>query len=637
MDAAHQPATDLADHLAALRRGWRLVLALSGLGVLLAVAVTVLLPRTYQATTAVLVLPIDSQDANAVGGRTDANINLDTEAQLVRSTAVAERAAGLLHSHAAPNALAASATVAVPPNSTVLQITYAAGDPGAARAGSHAFAAAYLTNRQDAADTANSATLRQLNGQIGAVTKRLESTTAAIGELPTGSSQRAFLDTQRRSLANQLNDLTNRRTEAANDNASAGRIISDALLPTAPTNPSVPVNLGAGGLLGLLAGLVAALGWARLGRRVRYADDLPRYVGVPVLAELPRPPEAILAAGTDGGRIVSRLRNELAAGAADNAVIVVTGTAGGPAATVVAANLAAAFARSGADTVLVLAAGPARRHPISGPALARVPARPGWAEALTSGQQESGRLEPGRQEPGRPESDWPEPGWSEAGRSEAARSEAGGSESGGSESGRPESGRPGSGRPGSGRLGESLHVAAGVSGLRVLPGTGGPVPAEPARAVLAALRERAARVIVAAPDTTGGADAQTLASLADAAILAVEVGATTRAQVRDAMDQLAGVDTPLLGAVALPAYPETPARVDPINVDRVNVVNVDAVNVDDIDDVDSINVDKIDDVDAVNVESADVVADAQPDPDAGADGARAGHAEAEAAASGSRP
>lgn len=502
MDSAEQ---DLTDHLTAVRRRWWLVLALTAAGVLVAAAVTTLLPRTYQATTSVLVLPTTSQDANAVDGRTNTDINMDTEAQLVQSTAVAGRAGRLLHESASPHVLSQAVTVAVPPNSTVLQISYAAARPAAARAGSHAFAIAYLANRRDAARSADDDATRQLDSQIAAVTKRLQQTTSAIGSLPFNSSQRAFEETQRQSLSHQLNDLTNRRNAASTDAASAGRIISDAALPTAAASPLVPVNLGAGVLVGLIAGLVVAVAWARFGRRIRYPDDLPRHTGVPVLAELPAAPTGMLAAGSDGGRAFSRLRNELRA---DAELIVVTGT-GGAAALDVALNLAAAFGRAGTETIALLATGTARDTGV--PALSTGDSGDPL-DASRPGSGAAGRAPELR------------PGWAEVVAGDV-------------------------------ELDAALHVLAGEPHLRVVPEGAAQASPESARPLLGDLRGRAGRVVIAAPDTTAGPDAQTLASACDAAILAVELGVTTRAEVTDAAEQLRRVGIPLLGAVLLPRYP----------------------------------------------------------------------------------
>src|SRR3954471_23662276 len=98
----------------------------------------------------VLVSPAGT-DANASGGRTKGDINLDTEAQLVKSTAVAVGAKQLLRSPAAPDELAKAVTVEVPANTTVLVIAYTGDSPQAAQASAHAFAEAYLRNREASA------------------------------------------------------------------------------------------------------------------------------------------------------------------------------------------------------------------------------------------------------------------------------------------------------------------------------------------------------------------------------------------------------------------------------------------------------------------------------------------------------
>jgi hypothetical protein len=81
---------------------------------------------------------------------------------------------------------------------------------------------------------------------------------------------------------------------------------------------------------------------------------------------------------------------------------------------------------------------------------------------------------------------------------------------------------------------------------------GGLLQAQGLRDALDLLRGRTDWVVVEAPSTATGADAQSLASLADAAILAVELRRTRRPEVTDAAEQLRRVGTPLLGAVVLP-------------------------------------------------------------------------------------
>jgi hypothetical protein len=70
--------------------------------------------------------------------------------------------------------------------------------------------------------------------------------------------------------------------------------------------------------------------------------------------------------------------------------------------------------------------------------------------------------------------------------------------------------------------------------------------------MLDVLRQQAEYVVIEAPSTASSADAQSLASLADAAILAVELRRSRRPALLDAAEQLQRVGTPLLGAVVLP-------------------------------------------------------------------------------------
>ena len=72
------------------------------------------------------------------------------------------------------------------------------------------------------------------------------------------------------------------------------------------------------------------------------------------------------------------------------------------------------------------------------------------------------------------------------------------------------------------------------------------------RDTLEALRRQSQYVVIEAPSTTSSADAQSLASLADAAILAVELRRSQRPALVDATEQLQRVGTRLLGAVVLP-------------------------------------------------------------------------------------
>jgi Mrp family chromosome partitioning ATPase len=499
VDATRPVSSTISDYLGMLRRHWWIILTVAVLGVAGAAALTVREPRVYESSTSVLVHAAGGADANVVGGRTRGDINLDTEAQLVRSTAVAVEAAKLLRVDTAPDALARRVAVEVPANTSVLLIQYRAGTPRAAQAGSHAFAEAYLRNRESSAKADLAAQTSTLDIKIRQLSTSVAQINARLARTDKDSLERENLQSQRETALTQINTLAGRLNQLVTATVSAGKIISDARLPVQPIKPSVPLNLATGLMVGLLGGLGAAAGRERLDRRVRAAVDMQRRSGVPVLADLParvtpRFDDVFPPYGT-GGRTFNRLRNEILASLGpDDQVVVVTGASRGPGATLVAANLAAALARTGSEVVLVCAHLPDTMiETASATRMLGVGALPGLSDVL------AGRV----------------------------------------------------------AIADALQRAPRNPWLRVIT-TGGTATAagllqsQNLRDTLATLRAQAEYVVVEAPSTAASADAQSLAGLADAAIVVVETRRTVHAEVADAAEQLHRIGTPLLGAVVLP-------------------------------------------------------------------------------------
>ncbi|GIG58470.1 hypothetical protein Lfu02_28420 [Longispora fulva] len=447
MDVSRPATYDLSDYLSALRRSWWVAVLAAALGFAGATAFTMTQHKLYESSASVLVQPTGVTDTNVTGGRTKGDINLDTEAQLVKSTAVATDAGKLMRSAKTAPQLAHRVSVAVPPNTSVLVITYSEHSPRAAQAGAHAFAEAYLANRNESAKA-------DLTGQAGTLDRKIKQVNADLASLPTTLDRaQPEVESRRSNLSNQLNTLTSRLNQLATTTVNGGKIISDADLPHQAIKPSVPLNLGSGALAGLVIGIGIALGRERFDRRVRRGIDLPRRAGVPLLAELAEIDDRY-DPGTESGRAFARLRNEIACG--EHRLIVVTGAAPGSAATLVAANLAGAFAHAGNNVSLL-----------------------------------------------------------------------------------------------------TQHAQDATGQLQV----------ESVRRTLDKLRARADYVIIEAPSTAASADAQSLASLCDAAIMAVEARRCTHAQVLDAADQLRRVDTALLGGVLTPrlrAQATRPAQPEPV-------------------------------------------------------------------------
>ncbi|HEX5741535.1 MAG TPA: Wzz/FepE/Etk N-terminal domain-containing protein, partial [Pilimelia sp.] len=492
---APAPAT-VPDYVGLLRRrGW-LVLLLTCLGILGADLVARTVPRTYQATTSVLVQPA-GQDANIVGGRTKDAINLDTEAQVVRSDAVAVAAAALLRRTVTAEELVSAVGVEVPANTAVLRISVTGPTPQHAQARSRAVAAAYLANREATARAllggqgrALGSRLHQLNAALTRVNQRLAVVTSGAG--------RPQLESQRQTLINQINDLAEQNNQLTTATVRVGRVISDAALPSAPVAPNRMLYLASGAMVGLMCGIGLSVLRERFGRRIRHAGDIARRAGMPVLSVLDArtAPAGLLAPHGPGGRMFHRLRNEVVAGLDDRSrVILVTSTVDGPSGVLVAVNLAAAIARTGDDVTLVSTHHAASRE-LSG--LLKLADGPGLT-ALADGTVP---------------------------------------------------------------LGHAGGETGFVAGMRVVT-TGGrdaePLPAPVLRAALQTVRAGGGYVVIAAPSTATGAEAQSLASHSDAAIVVVPLHLTSRAQLVDTEEQLTRVGVHLLGAVVLPRSVRRPA------------------------------------------------------------------------------
>ncbi|GIF98534.1 Wzz/FepE/Etk N-terminal domain-containing protein [Catellatospora citrea] len=500
---------DMSDYLGLIARHWWIAVLLTLAGTAAGAAYNESLPREYVSTASVLVRPA-GLDANVSGGRTRDEINLDTEAQLMRSTAVVAGAAKVLQREDV-DVLAGAVSVEVPPNTAVLQIKYAASAPEEAQAGAKAFAQSYLANREGNAKAELERQAAALRDKIKDLTEDLTKINGKLSGASPKSSNYATLDSQRDTTVTQINQLNNKVNQLATETVSAGTVIREARVPSRPVKPTAAVNYAAGALLGLLAGLGVAALRERLDRRVRGGRDLVRS-GVAVLGAVPGKGAGcteIFTPFSPGGRAFNRLRNEVvAAFRPGEQVVVVTGASRGPSATLVAANLAAALSRTGAEVVLIGAQLPdslTEAAPLA--RLVGVAPTPGLSEVL------AGRVS----------------------------------------------------------LAESTQRAARTPSLHVIT-TGGTATAagmlqsHALRDIITTLRAHADYLVVEAPSTSASADAQSLASLADAAILAVETRRTSRPEVADAAEQLRRVGTPLLGGVMMPRLPHrarrTPAGAD---------------------------------------------------------------------------
>jgi Mrp family chromosome partitioning ATPase len=471
----------------AARRHWWVVCAGLLAGVAGGAAAFVAATPVYAAYATVLVDPVGSGE-----------LNLNTEAQLARSSDTATAAAARLgQPDAAGSAMVESVRVEPLPGTSILIIAFEAPTPPAAQSGAQAFAEAYLANRADAAQRAIDDQVDALSQRIIEFEDELAGLNGRIGRLAPDSPELPGLRSAASTLTDQITTLVTRVNELTTTTVHPGRVIRQADLPATPVRPDAWLYYTAGAALGVLLGVTGAAARDRLSRRLRHAVDVTRRLGLPLLAQLPGDGTevGILSPRDPGGRAFNRLRNEVVATlAAADRILLVTAANPGSASTIVAANLAAALARADNEVVLVGA-----NVPEIG------------AEALVLSQTfDVGDI----------------PGLTDvlAGRASLSR---------------------------------AVQRAPRTPRLRIVtPGgtasAAGLLQCEAARGVLLQLCRRARYVVVDAPSPAAGADAQSLAGAADAAILVAETGRATYADITDAAVQLRLVGTRLLGAVVLP-------------------------------------------------------------------------------------
>ncbi|MEO3782546.1 Wzz/FepE/Etk N-terminal domain-containing protein [Actinocorallia sp. B10E7] len=340
------PSQGLADYLAMLRRRWWVVAESAFLFLALAALLVVVVPPTYSSFVVVHVTPTGVENSGQSSRNNE--INLQTEAQRVRSMSVAQVAARLMRTGTPPKQLSRQVTVTVPDESTVLYLTCEAADAVTARDCAHAFGQAYLSSRADSALGVINSQLQTLETQISNITEQWSAEKDA--------QQKGLLFSQMESLTDRLSEA---KINAAN--VAPGEIITDAVPSPAPIDPSPRKYLPSGLAVGLLLGVILAIVLERMDRRIHTAGDLERRLGLVPAFVLPPgrrggPPLGLLSARHRQGQGFHELAHAISTTLGEGShVVMVSSAATGRGAGVVAANTAAALARIGWQSVLITA------------------------------------------------------------------------------------------------------------------------------------------------------------------------------------------------------------------------------------------------------------------------------------------
>jgi uncharacterized protein involved in exopolysaccharide biosynthesis len=245
-----------------VRRYWWLVLLGALLGMLAGSMATTVVDKQYSSTTLVSVSGIPDA-TTLIGGRTNSSVNMDNELQVLESAAVISGAKKLLGVDTDPTVLAAQVSATVPANTSFMAITFLAGTPEKARAGSEAFAQAYLTQRKADVDALIAVQREGLVKELADDTALLNKYAAGAAVLPVTNPTQKADEAYVQIYQGRIGDT---KQQIANLDALDVSPVSIVTPPVTPTGPAVSrqVRLVVFVLTGLFAGLLTAAALAAI-------------------------------------------------------------------------------------------------------------------------------------------------------------------------------------------------------------------------------------------------------------------------------------------------------------------------------------------------------------------------------------
>lgn len=361
------PTVELRDLLNVIRaRRWTIINAA------LIVAVTAFVlsirqPSVYQGEARVLISERDTGAAlfGAVLPEfsSQPERGLQTQVQLMRLRPLAETAIRELDLQMGPDALLGRVEVAALGQTNIVVVRARAGDPEEAAAIANAMAEGFVEWSQASKREALGAAAEEVEGRLNS----LRSEIVELGEKAEreGKSEELASELQLAAgtyatLAEKLEQL--RINEALEE--GSGRVVSKALVSTAPVSPK-PVRDAA---LGLAVGLVFGLGMAFLNEylddTIKSTEEMERVVGAPVLGLIPSEkggkaaPRQVSVTRHPGSIVAEAYR--VLRGSLDFVnfeheikTVLITSAVPSEGKSTVASNLAASLAQAGAKVALV--------------------------------------------------------------------------------------------------------------------------------------------------------------------------------------------------------------------------------------------------------------------------------------------
>lgn len=364
-----QDLVRLQDHLAVLRRRWRLIAVCLLLAVVASLALSLSQTKMYQGTTSLLLQP--QQATGDTSGAVMEPEEVSTQADVIASVQVARRVANELELDEDPQDLLRDVSVTVVDDKRVVEISALESQPKLAADVANAFARQYVDYIAERATDASTALQDSLNDALSDVERRLENVqddmeTASGDELENLQSREDDLVFQQNQLETQLSSMAASQATPL----PGGEILRRAEPPGSPAEPQ-PIRAGLlGGVIGLLIGVGLAYVRDRLDDAVRDEQRLRSTLGGrPILGSIPTSDaestgrvatltapqsplsEAYRTLNTNVRFLLAAEHERQETGRGD--VLLVTSAAPGEGKTSVATNLAVAASRVGLRVIVV--------------------------------------------------------------------------------------------------------------------------------------------------------------------------------------------------------------------------------------------------------------------------------------------
>jgi capsular exopolysaccharide synthesis family protein len=333
----------LRRYVETLRERIVLILSVVALTTAVAAAYVVTATKEYEAQADVLVTPINSTNPTLaslglIPASTDPTRDVETAAQLVANTDVAEAVKRELRSPESAAGLLAKTSAVPVAQSNIVAVTATESTPKGARDLANAFANGVVKLRT-----------RQLHEQIDQRVPRLEAESAALGSNEAAAT-----------LQTQIAELRTLR----NGPDPTIRVETEAPLPSSPSSPRPVLTVVAGILAGLILGIGAAFASQTLDPRLRRESQLRRMYRLPILGRVPKDPGSrrndrplsptqLQLPTAEAYRTLRATLTTAAARQEGSRVILITGASASEGKTSTAVNLATSLALAGKRVIVI--------------------------------------------------------------------------------------------------------------------------------------------------------------------------------------------------------------------------------------------------------------------------------------------